>query len=168
MAETPGRGKHPALTDGPSGLPNKLHFDTVFHVSFAAGRRGIPLTLLLLEVDDYLLWASSQESTAVDQAMRALGETLAAAIRQTDLLARLDEARFALVMLDCNLAGARLVSDRLEGLLERFRSQTGLTCSMGVAAYGRDMDRPHHLVGMAERALRVAQARGGNQTELGG
>jgi diguanylate cyclase (GGDEF)-like protein len=168
MTESPGRGKHPALTDSPTGLPNKLHFDTVFNVSFAAGRRGIPLTLILLEVDQHVDWASGRGRAEVDRAMRALGETLAAALRQTDLLARLEVARFAMVMLDCNLAGGHLVSDRVVGLLERFRGQTGLTCSLGVAAYLREMERPYDLLEAAERALRAAQARGGNQVQLAG
>ena len=52
MLEIQFREGHPALTDLETGLPNGLHFDTVFHIIFAFGARGIPVTVVLLEVED--------------------------------------------------------------------------------------------------------------------
>lgn len=46
MREAVGEIRHPALTDPWTGLPNRPHFDTVFGVTFAAAKRGIPLMLL--------------------------------------------------------------------------------------------------------------------------
>ncbi len=163
MTETKARVRHPALTDEQTGLPNRLHFDTVFEVLFAAGNRGIPLTLIFLEADDYLSWASGHTKDEIGHSMKKLGALLATTIRQSDLVARVDEARFAFVLLDCNLAGARLVADRLDVLVDPFREETGLSCSMGVAAYSRGMNRAHELLGAAEQALRAAQARGGDE-----
>ncbi len=168
MTETQGQGRHPALTDDQTGLPNRLHFDTVFDIVFAAGDRGIPLTLIFLEVDRYLEWTTRHGGEAVDHAMKTLGDALATTIRQTDLVARVEEARFAFVLLDCNMAGGRLVVDRLDGLVGPFREETGLKVSIGVAAYAREMDRPYDLIGAAEHALRAAQARGGNDVEFYG
>jgi len=168
MTEPSARERHPALTDGQTGLPNRLHFDIVFDILFAAGDRGIPLTLILLEVDGYLPWASGREAAEVSHAMGTLGEALASTVRQTDLVARLDETRFAIALLDCNLAGGRLVADRLDMLSDPFRGETGLSCSMGVAAFSREMGRPQDLMGAGEHALRAAQAQGGNKVEFYG
>jgi diguanylate cyclase (GGDEF)-like protein len=159
---------HPALTDGKTGLPNKLHWDTVFGVIFAAGSRGIPLTLILLEMDDYGTWVLEHGSDEVDEVLMALGRSLGATTRQSDLVARIQEERFAFLLLDCNLAGGRLVADRLDVLLDPIREASALSFSMGVAAYNRDMSRWEDFLGAAESVLIEAQARGENQMEFFG
>jgi diguanylate cyclase (GGDEF)-like protein len=165
MEFTGSRG-HPALTDAQTGLPNSLHWDTVFGIVFAAGDRGIPLTLILLEVDHFLDWAGQKSSEEVDATFRALGLALSSTTRQSDLVARLDETRFAYMLLDCNLAGGRLVADRLDGLLDPVRDLSGLGFCMGVASYQKDMVRPDQLVEAAESALKSGQALGTNQIEF--
>lgn len=157
---------HPALTDAQTGLPNALHWDTVFGIVFAAGDRGIPLTLILLEIDHYLGWVGGRDPGEVDRVLAALGLALVTFTRSSDLAARVEEARFAFVLLDCNLAGGRLVADRLHALLDPLREDGGLSFSMGVAVYDREMLRSEQLVGASESALRAAQARGGNQIEF--
>jgi diguanylate cyclase (GGDEF)-like protein len=159
---------HPALTDGPTGLPNALHWDTVFGVIFAAGDRGIPLTLIILEIDQYLGWAREKSTEELDRVLGSLGFALGNTVRQSDLAARLEERRFAFVLLDCNLAGGRLVADRLDVLLDSIRVEEGISFSMGVAAYDREMTRPEQLIAAAESALRAGQAKGGGRIEFHG
>ena len=159
---------HPALTDLQTGLPNKLHWNTVFGVIFAAGSRGIPLTLILLELDGYGRWVRERGRDEVDRVLMALGRSLGATTRQSDLAARIQEERFAFLLLDCNLAGGRLVADRLDTLLDPIRQASGLSSSMGVAAYSRDMSSSEDFLGAAESVLIEAQARGENQMEFFG
>jgi len=166
--ESTGSKGHPALTDAQTGLPNALHWDTVFGVVFGAGDRGIPLTLILVEVDHYLGWVGDRDSSEVDRALNALGVALGSTTRQSDLAARVEESRYAFVLMDCNLAGGRLVADRLDGLLDPVREEAGIGFSMGVAVFDREMIRSEQLVAAAESALRTAQARGGNQIEFHG
>jgi len=168
MTEADRRTGHPALTDPQTGLPNKLHWDTVFGVIFAAGDRGIPLTLILLEIDQYQEWNLGHDPDKADEVLAALGATLEATVRQTDLVARTQEGRIAFLLMDCNLAGGRLVADRLDATLDPIRNRSGLGFSMGVAAHVRGMTRPEELVGAAEGALRAGQARGKNQIEFFG
>ena len=159
---------HPALTDAQTGLPNKLHWDTVFGVIFAAGSRGIPLTLILLEMDHYRTWVLEHGSDEVGRVLLTLGGSLRATTRQSDLAARIQEERFAFLLLDCNLAGGRLVADRLDALLDPVRQSSALSFSMGVAAYNRDMTRWEDFLRAAESVLSEAQARGKNQMEFFG
>jgi diguanylate cyclase (GGDEF)-like protein len=166
MSETKGVVQHPALTDLQTGLPNRLHWDTVFGVIFAAGDRGIPLTVILVEVDHFQAWHRNADPADLSRALRAMGSALSATTRGTDLVARVEEERFAFLLLDCNMAGGRLVADRVDGLLDPFREMTGLSISMGVAVYNRDMARHEDLLGAANKALRAAQAQGGNQIEF--
>jgi len=166
MLESTGSAGHPALTDPQTGLPNKLHWDTVFGVVFAAGERGIPLTLILLEVNRFQEWGVNREQAEVDGVLDLLGQALGSTTRQSDLAARTQDGRFAFLLMDCNLAGGRLVADRLDVVLAHLRTKSGLSFNMGVAAHNRDMARGEDLVGAAENALRVAQARGENEIEF--
>jgi diguanylate cyclase len=168
MTDLTERTGHPALTDLQTGLPNKLHWDTVFGVIFAAGSRGIPLTLILLEIDGYGRWVRERGPDEIEKVLQALGRSLGTTTRQSDLAARIQEERFAFLLLDCNLAGGRLVADRLDILLDPVRQASGLSFSMGVAAYSRDMTCSEDFLGAAESVLLEAQARGENQMEFFG
>jgi diguanylate cyclase (GGDEF)-like protein len=168
MVETPGGAGHPALSDPQTGLANKLHWDTVFGVVFAAGERGIPLTLLFLEVSQLPAWRVGKGPEDVDKAFTLLGQALRSTSRQSDLVARTEEGRFGLLLLDCNLAGGRLVADRLDGRLLLVRRMTGMGFNLGVATYNREMTRAEDLVGAAEEALHAAQSRGENEIEIHG
>jgi len=166
MNEGLGSRGHPALTDSQTGLPNDLHFQTVFDVLFAAGARGVPLTLLLMEIDGYLKWVRDAEPEEVERILRTIGSTLRPVVRRTDLLARVDETRFAACLLDCNLAGAVLVADRIDGLLDPIRQACGVSFNQGGAAYDLDMRHPQDLMAAAEAALESAQRQGPDKMEF--
>lgn len=166
MNQTAGKIGHPALTDEETGLPNQLHFDTVFQVLFATGRRGVPMTILLLEIEGFEAWSGSGDPAEVGRLFRSVGGSLAPTVRQSDLVARTGETRFSFFLLDCNMAGAVLVADRIDDLLDNVRARTKLGFSLGAAVFHLDMKHPEDLVGAAEEALRIAQARGPNQMEF--
>lgn len=168
MIQTGARPKHPALTDPDTGLANRLHFETVFSVVFAAGHRGIPVAVMLLELEGLHEWEARTPPAVVTRELQAWGTLLDGAVRQVDLVARMEPERFAVVLLDCNLAGGRLVADRLDTLASGFRHRTGVGVSMGVAVFSREMAKPGELLDAAQRALARARARGRNQIEVGG
>ncbi|MGD2122006.1 MAG: diguanylate cyclase [Gemmatimonadota bacterium] len=166
MPETSGAEGHPALTDQQTGLPNRLHFDLVLKTLFATGRRGLPLSILILEIDGADQWLKNTEGPEAERTLRIVGATMAPTIRESDVLARAGEGRFAVCLIDCNMAGAVLVADRIDGLLDPVRESSSLGFSIGGATFDRDMGEPQDLFEAAEGALRVAQARGRNQMEL--
>jgi diguanylate cyclase (GGDEF)-like protein len=163
MADMAPRGGHSVLTDQETGLPNRLHFDTVFDIVFAFGARGVPVTLVLLETEGHAGWWADGGPSEVQRGIRGLGEILTSAVRRSDLVARMDETRFALILVDCNVAGGRLVADRIDVLLDPVREATGLRFSMGVAAYQQEMSAPENLMSGAESALRNARSLGGDR-----
>ncbi len=159
-------GGHPALTDEQTGLPNRLHFDTVLGTLFATGQRGLPLSLIVVEIDDVGDWLERTDPAEAARVVRVMGQRLVGIIRQSDVLARADEGRFAVCLIDCNMAGAVLVADRIDGLLDSIRDSSGLGFSIGGATFDPDMAGPEDLFGAAEASLRAAQSRGGNQMEF--
>ena len=157
---------HPALTDDQTGLPNRLHFDTVFDVAFAVGRRGVPLTVIQLEIDGLSEWSEKRDSSEAGRILRSIGHTVGPVVRQSDFLARTDVDRFTLCLIDCNLAGAAVVAHRMDGLLDSIRGGTGLEFSAGGATLDTDMEHPEDLLAAAEEALGVARERRSNRVEF--
>jgi diguanylate cyclase (GGDEF)-like protein len=158
---------HPALTDRLTGLPNRLHFDTVLRTLFPTGRRGLSLSVLILEIDAAEEWLKNTDGTEVDKILRIVGATMSRLIRESDVLARAGECQFAICLMDCNMAGAVLVADRIDGLLDPVRDSHDLGFSIGGASFDLDMGEAQDLFGAAEASLRVAQAKGMNQVEIG-
>ncbi|MGD8320014.1 MAG: diguanylate cyclase [Gemmatimonadota bacterium] len=138
---------HPALTDEPSGLANRLHFELVYSYLFAGADRGVPLTLLILSVP-----------LPGPEGMRALSERLQDITRASDLVAHLGSGRFAVLLLGSNISGGRIAADRME---EAVRDVADGPVCIGVASYDPDMKESSELLEAADSALRVAEEAGG-------
>ena len=157
---------HPALTDPLTGLANRLHFNTVYRIVFEAGDRGIPITVLLLDLDNFTEFQERAGESRGDEVLREVGKLLNETTRQTDLLARWKGDRFALLLVDCNLPGGLLVADRYQMFLDEFRADTGIRFSLGLATYEKEMRQRQQLLDAAEKALHRAKAGGGDQVEV--
>lgn len=138
---------HPAITDETTGLANRLHFELVYSYLFEGADRGVPLTVLLV-------------ATQADERARltTIGATIQRITRTSDLVAHLEDGRFAVLLLGTNLAGGRIAADRLEEALERVTSHKP---ALGLATYHPDMKEPHLLLELADKAVQTAAARGG-------
>jgi len=146
---------HPALTDPQTGLANSLHFELVYSYLFAAGNRGLALTVMLLSVGDV---------EVVDEfRLRALGERIQSTTRDSDLVAHVGRGRYVVLLLGTNLQGARIAADRIETALADHG--LGPAC-FGLAVYSPEMRDASELLEAADRALLAAEAAGGG-VELG-
>src|SRR5207248_8411173 len=69
--------KRAATTDGLTGLANRAHFDQFMAEQFAGARTtGLPLSLLLLDVDKFKSVNDKHGHPAGDQVLRWLGKLL--------------------------------------------------------------------------------------------
>jgi GGDEF domain-containing protein len=143
---------HPVLTDERTGLPNRLQFETVYRFLFYGADRGVPLTLMMVQMD------ASDESAFVSAAHR-----IASSTRSSDLLSHLGDGRFVTLLLGCNLYGARIAADRVSAVLG---SVPGTRFAIGLAAYRDEMQERSELLDAAARALDEARAAGGGE-EIG-
>lgn len=155
MATTAERLDHPVLTDPVTDLPSRLHFDVVYRVVFAAGTRGFPIALLLLE-------APELES---DDERAELARRLSAVTRRMDLLARFDDERFVALLLGCNVHGGRVAAERMVLSLESWLKERGAHMKVGVAALQPHMEVEGELLAQAEAALAAAVEIAGSTIE---
>lgn len=139
---------HPALTDPATGLANRLHFELVYRYLFHGAGRGVPLTMMLVAV------TSRDERT-----LTGVGEVIQRVTRTSDLVAYLEEGRFAVLLLGTNLPGGRVAADRLEEALGELLEERA---AMALATHLPDeMKEPQHLLDAADLALETARQRGG-------
>lgn len=140
---------HPVLTDERTGLPNRLQFETVYRFLFYGADRGVPLTLMMVQME------ADDESTFVGAAHR-----LASSTRNSDLLAHLGEGRFVILLLACNQHGGRIAADRMSSALTNMGD---VRFAIALAAWHEEMKEPSSLTDAAEKALEEARAAGGGE-----
>ena len=83
-----------------TGLPNRRHFNNEFVRAYNLARRGIPMAVVLLDLDNFKTLNVSAGKTAGDQALKLLANTVQQYCRKTDFAARLGGDEFALLLLD--------------------------------------------------------------------
>jgi diguanylate cyclase (GGDEF)-like protein len=140
-----------------------------------ARREQRPLSLLLLEIDQYADLQRYHGTTTCEYVVRKLAERIASNLRSTDWLARFGEARMAALLPGSGAVLAEEIAERMRRDVEDFHIDDGrgavmyATLSGGVATWepvrypARDMHRlARQLETAAEGALRRALRGSGN------
>jgi diguanylate cyclase (GGDEF)-like protein/PAS domain S-box-containing protein len=158
---------HQAFHDPLTGLANRALFrDRVSHALALAQRRGNPVTVLFLDLDDFKTVNDSLGHGEGDRLLIAAAERFLACARSADTVARLGGDEFAIL-----IEGA----DGREGLPERLAAamshpfslsgnQVRVTASIGVATASGD-DRADDLLRNADMAMYAAKRHGKGRAE---
>lgn len=125
-------------------------------LEFAAGiaGRGIPLSLVLVEPDE----ATDPET------LERFAAQVGTRIRRSDRFAKVADARFAALLVDCNRQGAMIFADRVQSIPQS--GEIDLTLACGIAWWSEPMKSYGDLVSAAEVALERARSAGGGAIEL--
>ncbi|MEN8140249.1 MAG: diguanylate cyclase [Thermodesulfobacteriota bacterium] len=159
-----------AIRDGLTGLYNHIHFQELFTRQFAlAQRRGEGLCLLLFDLDYFKEVNDTFGHQVGDQVLAGFARLMAAEVRESDILARYGGEEFALALLDTDLAGARLVAEKIRKGAAEHDHRSGkkairVTVSVGVARFSAKMRHPADLIELADDALYQAKSQGRNRT----
>lgn len=158
--------------DGLTGIPGRRRFEHVAQTEWQRARRsGQPLSVLLCDLDQLDDYNRQLGRPAGDLCLKKLAGVLTGQLkRPTDLAARYDGKRFAVVLPDTGLDGAVRVAEACRHSLEHLGmahpspERRVVTLSIGVAAStaGED-DTLETLVARAGEALQAAKARGRNR-----
>lgn len=143
-----------AFLDELTGLPNRRGWDAALETGIAvADRRGEPLCLAQIDVDEFKRVNDVGGHEAGDRLLAALATTWHALLRPGDVLARTGGDEFALLLPACDLTEGREVAERLRAACE------GATCSIGLACRGAGED-PTALARRADALLYEAKRLG--------
>lgn len=162
--------QHQALTDEMTGLYNYRFLQDYLSRILAPGRRReAPLSLLMLDVDQFKQINDRHGHRTGDAALRRLAETLRDTVRAEDLVARYAGDEFAVILPETPAVDARVVAERVRAAVERLRLSLSdqpplrLTVSVGLAATPGYRGHWQALVQAADASLYQAKRRGGNQ-----
>jgi len=156
-----------AMTDEATGLRNQRALDEQLPREIRLVRRvEHPLSLMLISVD-HLESISEHHGPEVGlQAWHSVAKTLAARLRQSDLIFRTDNDDFCIVLNQTALHGATVLAERLLSDVDRCVSyenvQFVLTASAGLTELSQN-DEAASLLGRAGDALSQARESGRNQ-----
>jgi diguanylate cyclase (GGDEF)-like protein len=144
-----------ALTDPVSGVATRRVFEEELPRELARARRDEhPVSVALLELDD----PESLRLQHGDRLIKYAAALWRSELREVDVLARLDDGRFAVVLPNCGLGEAVEVIDRLRAVTPR-----GETASAGAARWDGE-EPPELLQARCDDALAAAKAAGGDVT----
>ena len=120
-----------ARTDPLTSLMNRRSFFEQVDAELAAGRR--PLSLLLLDVDDFKSINDEFGHVVGDEILNRIGRLLEAETREGDLIARLGGDEFCVALLDADVHATELTAERLRGRVGDVAREVGLTGGIAVS-----------------------------------
>jgi len=156
-----------ALLDELTGLPNRRHAEVTLDAQFAAAGRGIPLTVVMFDLDHFKHVNDRHGHEAGDAALRVFADVLRGNTRRMDLSARFGGEEFISILGGSGIAPAVALANRVRaGIESRSFAWGRLTVSAGVAAYEEGMGSYEVLVATADRALYAAKQAGRNRVTV--
>ncbi len=164
-----------AVTDALTGLANRRQFYEVLGREYERAQRfGQPVSLILLDIDDFKQINDSRGHLAGDAVLHSVAATLAEVIREIDLAARYGGEEFAVLLPQTGPDGAANLAERLRSEIAarkiRFGTDeiTGVTASFGVAAGPVNEQTQIDLIASADAALYQAKREGKNHVTVSG
>lgn len=151
-----------AATDGLTGLKNNRAFQERLAEEFRrASRYHQPLSLLLLDVDNFKQFNDSFGHPAGDAVLQQVAEVLRQTARETDLAARYGGEEFVVVLPQTDGDGALVIAERLRAAVAAAPwDLRAVTVSVGVATVSLDTPDPETLIVCADDALYRSKAAG--------
>ncbi|WP_449429796.1 diguanylate cyclase domain-containing protein [Pseudomonas putida] len=161
-----------AATDSLTGLANRRQLDQRLRLEWARAQRNRkPLAVLMVDVDHFKAFNQRHGHAGGDHALREVAKTLEHCIRRpADLAARYGGEEFQVVLPETELAGARLLAERIRASVETLApfadDAHAVTVSIGIGLHvpGTQQDLTM-LLGAADEALYRAKASGRNRVE---
>lgn len=158
-----------ATTDELTGLVNRRYFFEQARAALSrADRDKLPLTLALLDLDHFKQVNDRYGHAGGDAVLRHFAVLASAALRSTDVLARIGGEEFAVLMHDTDGPGAAVVLERVRAAVEQtvmpFEGQDlTVRLSGGWAVVGPSCQRIEELLAQADAALYRAKTEGRNR-----
>ncbi|MCK0195815.1 diguanylate cyclase [Ancylobacter sp. 6x-1] len=156
--------------DALTGLANRGRFDSELSRAIRrANRTGAPLSLLLIDLDQFKLVNDLAGHQAGDATLRTVGTLLPRLVRRPyDLACRFGGEEFAIILPDTDSAGALAVAALIRAALAEAAlphpARPYVTASVGVATLQGDDIRPETLIRQADMGLYAAKREGRDRT----
>jgi diguanylate cyclase (GGDEF)-like protein len=155
-----------SIKDDLTGLYNQRHFYHLLHAEIErAERYARPLSLLLIDIDDFKRFNDTYGHMEGDRVLERIGATIQQCVRRTDWAFRYGGEEFTVFMPETLGDQAGVVAERIrtEFRAERFRPSPGQeeskTVSIGIAQY-QSGEELKEFISRADRNMYEAKRRG--------
>lgn len=151
-----------------TGVLNRRGMDEAFNTEIARHRRsGEPLSVALLDIDNFKILNDQHGHAAGDSALKHLASVIKRAVRPTDIVTRMGGEEFVVILPNTNLNEAVVTMTRLQRSLtkEYFLGNNQkllITFSAGVALFKVEDDVATILL-RADQAMYLAKKSGKNR-----
>lgn len=157
-----------AQRDGLTGLLNRRGYhERIGREIERARRHGLPLSILLADIDDFKSLNDAFGHRRGDQALREFAELCSHQLRSTDFMSRVGGEEFAIVLPHLGEHEALVTAERLRRAVRAgLRTPDGrsLTASFGVASFPQHGCDPEVLLDHADQAMYAAKDLGRDRT----
>jgi diguanylate cyclase len=153
-----------------TGVSNRSHWEPAARALLASASTGHPVSLLVIDIDDFKVINDAHGHLCGDDVLRALGAMLLEAAGAHGIAGRLGGDEFALaIALDAQQAEVLADQLRSQALALRVESEPTLRCSisLGVATVDASGTEFRAWREAADRAMYRAKQRGRNRSENG-
>lgn len=154
-----------ATTDGLTGLQNHRSFQEKLESEWERHRRyGSPLSLILLDIDEFKQYNDKFGHQAGDQVLKAIAELLRSEARDCDIVARYGGEEFVLILPETDRAGAVNLAERIRSSIAAKQwPLRSVTASFGVATADLGVKTGPDLFTLADSALFFSKEHGRNR-----
>ena len=165
-----------SIRDGLTGIYNRRHFDDVLLSEWKRSiRTQKPLSLLLIDVDNFKKLNDRYGHPEGDECLRKIAEQLSKILRRsTDTLARYGGEEFVAILPETTRESAQSIADAMRISVEELKIKNEVskaarvvTVSIGVCSENAMLSRPaEELLNAADAALYRAKKQGRNRVQV--
>jgi diguanylate cyclase (GGDEF)-like protein len=162
-----------SITDPLTGLVNRRYLEERLSEEVERSKRHrFSMAFMMVDIDDFKAYNDRHGHQAGDLALEMTAQCLKSALRSADVAARYGGEEFSILLPQTGMSEARVIAERIRRRVERThfphdKSQPlgAVTVSIGISAFGVDLDTPASVIYAADQALYVAKSRGKNCVE---
>jgi len=167
MGRRAAHAEEEARTDPLTGAANRRGFLEALEAEMRqSARQRLPPLLLAIDLDRFKEVNDRHGHARGDEVLRRIAATLAAHLREGDLLARTGGDEFAILLYDCPASEGQMIADRLCRAVDAAREPlAGVTLSVGL---GRLLpgETPARFLARVDGLLYRAKRAGGNRVAV--
>ena len=160
-----------ATKDRLTGVLTRLGFDVELVREIKRHKRsGKALSLIAVDLDKFKSINDKNGHLVGDTVLRSITKCIQEGLRPSDIVGRIGGDEFVVAVPETNLAGARIVAERIRRNISAFtiykdESEISLSASFGLAEYLRDDLSWIDIFARADAALYEAKRHGGDHIE---
>jgi diguanylate cyclase (GGDEF)-like protein len=133
-----------------------------------AQRKEYPVTILIIDIDEFKLVNDTYGHAAGDLILQNLGRLLSKQTRKDDIAVRLGGEEFLILLTEVGLEQGMKRAEDIRRLIEKMRSEVdefrvGITVSIGVAEFPSSSKEIRDVMRKADQAMYRAKFKGRNQ-----